>query len=180
MNEHRERASARELRRVWEITTPAGTYLRAEGKLYQLPGNAHPHFSLVGEEWETKGHYQRAGSRERGLIAMGAMGDAIEELIPETAVLNALHLSDETGEPMHAVANGWYFYSGAAHEYKRNSPYSPEPTDTPHECAARTLRVSPEELPRGLDREGFEAFAETLRDRWQEEANRGKALLSDA
>lgn len=78
---------------------------------------------------------------------------------------------------MHAVANGWYAYSREAHAYEQASPYYGEPSDTPHARAAHTLRVTPEELPEGLDKEAFTAFADSLRPRWKQEADDALAFL---
>lgn len=44
----------------------------------------------------------------------GCLHDEAEQAWPEIKPLIALHLSDaETGEPMHAEANGWYWLAGA-------------------------------------------------------------------
>ena len=84
----------------------------------------------------------------------------------------AVHLADLDGMPMHAKANGWYFYSGESRQYE-DKTYGPAYTvrlGTDHERAARALHVPPADLPIGLDKEGFDAFANSLNERWQAQA----------
>jgi hypothetical protein len=154
-----------------------GTYIRAEAVLIHLDGNEHPYFSLTGQEWKTARHYHNRTHRETGLLRSGTMGDTLVLDFPELEQINALHLADETGAPMHAVANGWHWYTGAGHAYERNSQHMKDPTDTPRERTARHLRISEDELPEDLDRDGFAAFVDTLRPRWQEEADAAIAFL---
>lgn len=105
------------------------------------------------------------------------MGDELVRVFPQLALIERLHLADDAGVPMHAVENGWYFYSGVAHEYERSSSYHREPSDSPHERAARYLRVTPAELPEGLSKDGFVVFVDSLRSRWQLEADEALAFL---
>jgi hypothetical protein len=142
---------------------PDGTYVRATSRLYQIQGNKRPHFSVTGEQWQTLRHYNRRTERETGLLGMGAMHETILEAFPYLEPVVAVHLADDYGTPMHAVANGWYFYSDA---YQGTL-----------EQAARALHIDPAELPEGLDRDGFEAFAESLRPRWKQQAERALAVI---
>jgi hypothetical protein len=78
-----------EMKRTFTARTARGGRLVAEGKLYQLQGNARPHFSLT-----TAG-----GCQHKAIL------DAMRWLKP----LVDVHLSDDTGAPMHALANALHF-----------------------------------------------------------------------
>jgi len=115
----------------------------------------------------------------RDIDAGGAMHEKILRWAPELAPLVAVHLADPDGTPMHAVANGWYFYSGKAREWEeaRNESWHNREGLTDHERAARALHIPPADLPEGMDKEQFEAFAESLRTRWAEQARAARELL---
>jgi hypothetical protein len=81
---------------------------------------------------------------------------------------------------MHAVANGWYFYSGDARRWEESRPnetWHNRESLTDVERAARALHIPVADLPEGLDREGFAAFADSLRGRWAAMAADARALL---
>lgn len=167
--------------RTYAREMPDGRIIIATADLYYIEGNAQPTFSLTGEEWRSQRDLTRHRNNrdyEGGLLGLGVMNALILETFPELATFARLHLAGEDGEPMHAVENGWYAYSGDSHAYERRSSYHRNPTDTPHGRAARTLRITEEELPEDIpDKEAFAAFVETLRPRWAEEAAEGKRLL---
>jgi hypothetical protein len=147
--------------RTFTKVLPDGRYVIANAKLTHLDGNTHPYFSLTGEEWQTLGHYNRRTHRETGLLCMGAMGDQLSEWFPQLAPLNALHLADDTGAPLHAIDNGWYWYEQS------------------HDKGADYLRVTTDELPAEMDKEEFVAYVETLRWQWRYEANKAIAFLNN-
>lgn len=157
----------------------ADGFLVADSKLHLLGGNARPHFSVTGELWKTEGAYRRGN--ESGLLTCGAIHDEILAGFPELAPVVAVHLADDDGVPMHAVANGWYFYSGAAEAYERAYPkwHDPEKILPPKVRAASALRVEPDEIPDGLHKDEFEAFAEALRPRWLADAAKALAVLKE-
>ncbi len=70
--------------------------------LHHLQGNARPYFSVTG--W--------IGRTKANLHTGGCMHSDILRTWPHLAPIVALHLSDDTGEPMHGLANGWYFLAG--------------------------------------------------------------------
>lgn len=89
-------------------------------------GGLSPTFSLTGDLFEKKGtrsgrrrhmHYMAEGGEvgptaepERG----GAIGDELARVMPQLATFNRMHLAEpDGGEPMHAEANGWYWYAGS-------------------------------------------------------------------
>jgi hypothetical protein len=79
----------------------------ALGGLHYLRGNSAPYFSLTIASWRIVGFAKRSGED-----SFGAAHDEILRLWPELAPLAALHLSDWTGAPMHAKANGFYQLAG--------------------------------------------------------------------
>jgi hypothetical protein len=75
----------------------------ATAQLVHLDGNARPYFSVTGEERNLR------RIPENQVEACGAMHNRIVKHFPELTSLVALHLSDDDGTPMHAVANGVYW-----------------------------------------------------------------------
>jgi hypothetical protein len=137
-------------------TTPEGFYVAKVAA--RAIGSQAPDFSITGEHWKSEKHWRNDWERS-GLYSVGAMGDTLAEVFPELAPLNALHLADAvTGEPMYAFENGWYHYSN-------------ENAD----AAARLLRV--ESLPEGMTEDDFRAFVVSQRERWEREAEEGRALI---
>lgn len=86
-------------------------YLTATAKLVHLKGNARPYFSVTGD-------LRRVRSTRDELIlgewlAGGCLHDEIAKAFPQLQPVIDLHLADDTGEPMHGEANGWYWLAGA-------------------------------------------------------------------
>lgn len=133
-------------------------------------------FAITADLYEPHGTWSGRAQFENGreMDAGGCMHDEILKFAPELAPLVAVHLADPDGVPMHAVANGWYFYSGeasaGAYDYNHEKL-------TDHQRGARALNIPPEDLPEGMDREQFEAFAESLRPLWLEQARVARELL---
>lgn len=71
--------------------------------LHYIRGNARPYFSVTGD-------IRIPGRRD--IETGGCMHETLLKYWPELAPVVALHLSDDTGEPMHAEANGWYWLEG--------------------------------------------------------------------
>jgi len=79
-------------------------------------GGLSPVFSVTTDRYEPHGtHSGKARHRrDRDPDAGGCLHDAALLAFPELALLLDLHLADSgTGEPMHAEANGLYFYRTA-------------------------------------------------------------------
>jgi hypothetical protein len=145
-------------------------------------GNQRPYFSLTGETWEPR-------KRDRSGIS-GAIHDEILAVWPELEPLARLHLSDENGEPMHAIANAIY-WAGLS-TYGNGRPMSPRdeygryPVETDESglewspvMLAKHLRVSEDEARSArayvvgafFNPDGAMAFiVRTLGDRWKREA----------
>lgn len=166
--------------------------ISVDAKAYTLSKDSRPYFSITAE-------ITTPASRLRHDIeAGGCLHDEILRFWLSLAPIVALHLSDAlTGEPMHAEANGWYWMAGAlggaGEQYHGASGSN---SKTPDEClaiVANHLRITLEEAKALRDevwptdripvpaqaRKRFAAFVETLRPRWQAEAQAGIALLND-
>lgn len=138
------------------------------------------YFSLTGSLWEKRGRVPGASRARMGrdADASGQITDEALSAFPQLAPIAALHLSDaNSGQPMHAVANGWYFYSGKAeaHEREHYGESYIERYGTGYERACRLLRVA--SIPEGLGQDGFTKFANQQRERWRREADEGRALI---
>lgn len=72
------------------------------GGLHYLKGNSLPYFALTGEIWV-----------DAQVDRCGCIHGEILQHFPRFKNLAALHLSDINGEPMHVLANGWYYLAGA-------------------------------------------------------------------
>ena len=138
-------------------------------------------FSVTGELYEAHGKQTgkyRAARRWDADIS-GCIHDDILRIAPSLAPMVAVHLAELDGTPMHAAVNGWYFYRGGACEYETRhygADYAAR-LGTDHQRAARALHIDAAELPEGLDRAGFEAFAESLRPHWAQMAADARALF---
>lgn len=85
--------------------------LTATAKLSRLGNNARPHFSVTGE---LHAALTMRGERIKGKwLAGGCIHDEISEAFPQLQPVIDLHLADDTGEPTHGEANGWYWLAGA-------------------------------------------------------------------
>ena len=169
-----------------------GSTIHVSAKLYQLDGNARAHFSVTGE-------IREPGRREPS--AMGCIHDDILRHWPELAPVVALDLSDDTGAPMHAFANGWYWMAGllggAGQRYHggNREPYGKE-----NDCRAilaSHLRLSlsavdalamecsaaaaADDADGAQDwnkaKEHFARFVDQQAERWHAEANAALALI---
>lgn len=138
-------------------------------------------FSVTGALYEPHGTWSGKAQYTNGRYpdASGAMHEEILQFAPELAPLVSVHLADPNGVPMHAVANGWYFYSGAARGYEesRNESWHNPEGLSDLERGARALNIPAADLPAGMDKEQFAAFAESLRGRWAEQARVALELL---
>lgn len=86
---------------------------------------------------------------------------------------------------MYAKENGWYFYSGESSKYERaeiaagrDYGYSRMLETSDHDRAARTLHIPPADLPTGLTKEGFEAFVDSLSERYVLDAQRARDVIA--
>ena len=161
--------------------TPGRRYIEAEVGLNYIEGNRTAHWSATGWIYEPHGTWDGAAQKRNGREADlgGAIGDEIARVWPKLAPIVALHLSDTDGVPMHAEANGWYFYSDGhlAYELKNYGEDYARRHGTGRERAARILRVDEADLPEGMDADEFTEYVDAQRDRWRAESEAAYALL---
>lgn len=142
---------------------------KAFGGLHFIQGNPAPYFSLQLEGRKLPSRRVEIG---------GAAHAEILEAAPHLADLAALHLSDVDGVPMHAAANGFYWYAGAiggaGERYHGGNGSSAK---SPDECAAifaKYVRISAEEaaalIARRMNKAQMAEWVETQRGRWKAEA----------
>lgn len=175
------------IRRTVGTTTASGDYIEVVAELRRNdPSGLSDGFSITGAIWEARRNARGDARKRRGLDcdAAGCIHEEITRAFPRLVPLVALHLAGPDGVPMYAVENGWHFYSGAASRYEREQiarghdyGYSRALETPDHDRAARALRIAPANLPQGMGRAAFEAFADTLRERWCEEARAGIGVL---
>jgi hypothetical protein len=151
------------IKRTLTRDMPNGDRIIAKIELRGDEGTLSPGFSLTGEIYEARSNASGATRQRMGrdIDVGGQIHDELIRAFPQLAPLAALHLSDPNGVPMHADANGWYFYSDAYQDK--------------YETACKILRV--DSIPDGLDRKAFSAFVDSQRGRWYQEANAGRALI---
>lgn len=137
-------------------------------------------FSVTGELYEPHGTWSGAAQYRNGRECdscgnFACLHDEIRLFAPELGPVIDVHLADPDGVPMHAEANGWYFYSGAARA--TDSPWDNRRGLSDHERAAEALNIPPSMLPKRLDREQFAAFCQALRAHWAAQAAAARAVL---
>jgi hypothetical protein len=157
-------------------------FLRIELRIYQDDSRGFSDGFVITADlyephgtWDGRAQYRNGRERDAG----GCMNDEIRVFAPELQPFIDVHLADLDGVPMHAVANGRYFYSGKARVYEesRGDTWSNRDGLTDRERGARALNIPVEDLPEGLDRSGFESFAESLRPYWAAQARTARELF---
>lgn len=146
--------------------------ISVEAGLHQLRGNDRPYWSVTGEITT------RESRRRRDCDSCGQLHDAILAIWPDLAPVVALHLSDDTGAPMYAVANGIYF-AGRSPRFARHGDESAY-YDANVEALQRHLRISTEEAEAFLrlpTRAEMEAAIDAMRPRWQAESDAAVAWM---
>ncbi|UJD20823.1 hypothetical protein SEA_ALUMINUMJESUS_88 [Microbacterium phage AluminumJesus] len=166
---------------------PNGDYIEVTAQERDDSGTLSPGFSVTCSLWEHRSSHRGRIRKRNGLEAdaFGAWDEEILHTFPELKPIIDVHLADQAGVPIHAKANGFYFYSGKAAEHERArakgelaSYYGKMLEVSDHDRGARALRISPEELPTGLDRAGFEAFVDSLTERYAADAARAREVMA--
>ena len=149
---------------------PEQRKLRAFAKLELIGGNPKPHFSLTGEETNRRGTVE----------CCGMMHDELLEHWPNLKPLADIHLSEDDGVPMHAVANAWY-WAGGNKEWCKGAKNDPPRADylASHlriplaDAEAMVSRVAAGEM----NKEDMHRFVEAQKPRWKAEAEAAIALI---
>lgn len=167
---------------------PNGDYIEIRAEERDNSGTLSAGFSITANGWEKRGTWSGRDAKRNGREAVfgGCVHEIILSVAPELAPIVAAHLANQDGTPMHAQANGWYFYSGGAAAYEREQiargrdyGYSRQLEKSDHDRAARALHIPPADLPTGLDRDGFAAFVLELADRWAGQAQAARDALAN-
>lgn len=163
------------------VPHPDGGTLEIVAQLEHLDANQHPHFSVTGTHRNPE---IRGG--DNGIVSAGMLHREILALAPEFAMAIAPHLSTDTGVPLHAVENGWY-WAGGFPEYRRTG-HSYEPDVPNPRILAEHLRISMleaeviiEEVMAGrMSKDDFKDRLAGMTDRWEQEADMVRAWLDQS
>lgn len=167
---------------------PNGDYLEVTVEERDGSTALSPGFSITGWLWERHGRVSgRARKRsDREPDTGGMLHDEILDWFPQLQPVIHVHLADQSGLPMHAKANGWYFYSGGASEYERKMiaagkdyGYSRNLEMSDHDRGARALHIPPADLPTGLAKGEFEWFVDSLTERYAADARRAREVMAN-
>lgn len=164
------------LKRTFVRDMPDRSRIVANAELRDDSGSLSPGFAITCAIYEPHGTWSGAARHRNGRDsdAGGADHAAILRAFPELKPLVDVHLCAPDGTPMHALANGWYFYSGGASSYRGD--YNPGGL-TDHERAACALHIPASDLPEDLDETAFGEFVASLAPRWAEAAATARAIL---
>lgn len=167
---------------------PNGDYVEITAEERDDSGTLSAGFAVTLLGWERRGTWSGRAAKRNGREATfgGADHKTILRVAPELGAIVACHLADPSGVPMHAEANGWYFYSGGAADYERKQIakgdayryYAKMLETSDHDRAAQALNIAPADLPAGMDRSAFSAFCASLADRWRDQAIAARAALA--
>jgi hypothetical protein len=154
------------------------------------PGGLSPVFSLTTDRYEPHGtHTGRfRHRRDRDPDAAGCLHDIALLAFPELALLVDLHLADsDTGEPMHAEANGMHFYRAARglpggwrddHRHAEREGLTVAGYARRMACSIlRADEIPLDDVPEQDLAAAFHQFVEDQRERWQDEARAGREQL---
>jgi hypothetical protein len=153
-------------------------------------GNLSPAFGITSEVYEAHGTHSGKSRHlhDREPDSCGCLHDAALKAFPELAPLVTLHLADsETGEPMHAEANGRYFYrtacglpGGWTDDYHHAEREGLSVEDYARRVACSILRVDViplDDAPAADLHAAFHEFVNDQRERWRREAVAGREQL---
>jgi hypothetical protein len=91
---------------ILERTTVAGQSYRRIEVHYGLRAFDHqaPYFAVTADVWDTR---YRAGDPD----SAGQNHEIVSAVFPHLRDMIALHMSNIDGVPMHAIENGWFWFS---------------------------------------------------------------------
>jgi hypothetical protein len=153
------------------------------------PGGLSPVFSVTTDCYERHGTHSGRfrHRRDRDPDAGGCLHDVALLAFPELALLVDLHLADsDTGEPMHAEANGLYFYRtarGLPRGWSDDRHAEREGLTVAgyaRSVACSILRVDEiplDDVPEQDLAAVFHQFVDDQRERWLDEARAGREQL---
>jgi hypothetical protein len=145
----------------------------APGSRFDADGIS-PGFSATCDVWYARSNARGAARQRQGRDADGggADHDAILRAFPGLKSFVDLHLSDPDGVPMHAHANGWYWYSSYD---GKGTHLRADDTRSDYDVARHYLRMP--NIPGPQNRDSFYRLVDEQRERWAREAAVAKAAL---
>jgi hypothetical protein len=148
--------------------------LARDGERFDESGLS-PGFGVTGEIYEPRSNAKGAARQRQGREpdGWGAIGEELVRYFPKIAPIAALHLSDPDGAPMHAEANGWYWYS--SYDGKGTHAFPDKRPD--YEIACEYLRLPAGGIPSPQNRRSFKELVDSQRERWADEAREARELL---
>ena len=143
--------------------------------------NGHNDFSITGELYEqsNRNPYGEREMQHNGkryvLYACGCLHTEILKAKKSLKIFVDLHLSDENGQPMYALENGFYHLQGVQGVAAHN-----------HKCTlqdfADYIRIDLDEAQKLVDtchdKIDFAKYLDTLRPMWKQQAETAKELLN--
>lgn len=154
-------------KRLKTVSLPEGGRLVIKAELYHIEGNTSPHFSVTATEYDRRGRD----------IAGGCMHEDILKHAPEFGPAIALHLSDDTGIPMYAVENGWYWAGGHPGLNRKDDKYGgPDVPNAPYLAShlrielAEAEKIVADVLAGNMTKEQFTGMVVRMQPRWYQEA----------
>lgn len=178
-------------RREVEVALPDRHRLVAVGELHRI-GDQEPYFSATADLLNLR---RRGDNR---IEACGCLHDEILEHAPVLAPVVLVHLADEHGRPMHALANAAYWAGLSTWDREGTRPMAPDgdygrrhlETDDAGlvwapETLASHLRITVEHarevrayvVADPNQAEAWRYIGRTLETRWQAEADAALAVL---
>lgn len=174
------------------MTTPSPSITRTVTRTIELDGEqvkvearygivtpqiGRSYFSVTGSAW----YPTPAGRYRNEPDAGGQIADEVLAAFPWLALLVGLHLHDAvTGEPMHAVENGWFWYSAEKHSRRGDKVCFPTGWAqlTGAQRAGAYLGCEPTLFEGVTTKAEFSAVVDTLRPAWREVARVATSLYN--
>lgn len=162
-------------------TTYKGEPLIIDIRLSDDCKNGKNDFAITGQLFErtSKNPYHEKEITYKGknyvLYACGCLHEEIIKAMPSLKIFVDLHLSDENGQPMYALENGYYHLQGVQGTAKYD-----------HKCTledfAKYIRIDLTEAKKLVEtchnELDFALYLGTLRPIWKQQANKAKELLN--
>lgn len=128
-----------------------------------------PHISVTGEVY----YEEPSGQFPQEPDACGQVIEDIKRAFPWLTTLMNLHLANtRTGEPMHALANGWYFLNGEPGYGQKGMI-----TEASRNKAAQYLRTTPDILANVTSKKELQTLIDTvLCHAWEQQVHAVLAL----
>jgi hypothetical protein len=148
--------------------------LAPDGERFDEQGLS-PGYSATISGWEARRNASGKTRQRQGrdIDFGGADHETLLKHFRGLAPIVALHLSDPDGTPMHAEANGWYWYSS----FDGQGTHFVSDGRSDYDVACDLLRLPRGGIPCPQNRASFKRLVDAQRGRWAAEAAAARALL---